>query len=405
MAEFTCKLGTSSGQVIEKTFTAATEEDARRELEGQDYLIFSLRRKAAAAALLDFKNFRRKRIAAKEFLVFNQELASLITAGLPILSSLEILMERRKNPAFKAALVDIRDQVKSGASLSDAFASHGDLFPRIYASSLASGERSGEVAAVLKRYIVYSRTMLALRKKVVSALIYPAILCTMAMGLIVLLVTFILPKFEEFFSGMKADMPIITVVLLAVSKFVRGHMILFGLSLAAVIALVVMWRRSEKGAMSWDRYKLRLPLLGSITTKYAISRFCRTLGTLVQGGIPLVTALEISSRAVGNRIFESEMIKVAGKVREGQPLWQSLEATGLTTDMSISMIKVGESTGALEEMLTNVSSFYDEEIDTDLTTIVNLMEPALLIFMGLVVATMILAIYLPLIKASSAAAA
>ena len=405
MADFVCRLGTPSGQVVERTLTAASEEDLRREFEGQDYLVFSIKRKAAAAALLDFSAFRRKRIAAKEFLIFNQELASLITAGLPILSSLDILMERRKNPVFKAALVDIRDQVKSGTSLSDAFGSHGDIFPRIYASSLASGERSGEIAGVLKRYIAYSRTMLALRKKVVSALIYPAILCTMALGLIVMLVTFILPKFEEFFSGMKADMPMITVAILGLSKFVRGNLFIVIGVFVTTVALVVAWRRSEAGALAWDRYKLRLPLLGGIFSKYAISRFCRTLGTLTQGGIPLVSALEISSRAVGNRIFESEMMGVARKVREGKPLWESLEGTGLTTDMSIEMIKVGESTGALEEMLTSVSNFYDDEIDTDLTTIVNLMEPALLIFMGMVVATMILAIYLPLIRASSAASA
>jgi type IV pilus assembly protein PilC len=405
MADFICKLGTPTGQVVERTCTAATEEDLRREFEGQDYLIFSIRRKAAAAALLDFSGFRRKRLSAKEFLVFNQELASLISAGLPILSSLDILIERRKNLAFKAALADIRDQVKSGTSLSDAFSRHPDLFPRIYASSLASGERSGEVAGVLKRYITYSRTMLALRKKVVSALIYPAILCTMALGLIVLLVTFILPKFEEFFSGMKADMPFITTALLGVSKFTRDNLVLLSFATVATVSLVVMYRRSEAGAIAWDRQKLKIPLVGGILSKYAISRFCRTMGTLVQGGIPLVTALEISSRAVGNRVFEAEMLNVARKVREGQPLWESLEKTGLATDMSIEMIKVGESTGALEEMLTNVSNFYDDEIDTDLTTIVNLMEPALLIFMGLVVATMILAIYLPLIKASAAASA
>ncbi|HKY31446.1 MAG TPA: type II secretion system F family protein [Candidatus Polarisedimenticolia bacterium] len=403
MADFIARLGTATGHVVEKSYTAASEEDLRRELDSQDVLIYSIRKKAVAAALLDFSAFRRRRISSKEFLVFNQELASLIQAGLPILSSLDILIERRKNPVFKAALADIRDKVKSGTALSEAFAAHGDLFPKIYASSLASGERSGEVAGVLRRYITYSRTVLALRKKVVSALIYPVILCTMAVGLIVLLVTFILPKFQEFFSGMKADMPAITLAVLWFSTMIRDNLILVTAAVAGLMVLLVMYLRSEAGALAWDRYKLRIPLLGGIFSKYAISRFCRTLGTLVQGGIPLVTALDISSRSVGNRIFEIETQSVSRKVREGQPLWESLEKTGLMTDMSIEMIKVGESTGSLEEMLTNVSSFYDDEIDTDLTTIVNLMEPLLLIFMGLVVATMILAIYLPLIKASAAA--
>jgi len=176
MAEFICKLGTSTGQIIERTYTADSEQELRQEFDSKDFLVFSIKRKAAAAALLDFSAFKRKRIGAKEFLIFNQELASLIKAGLPIISSLDILLERRKNPAFREALADIRDQVKSGASLSEAFESHGDLFPKIYASSLASGERSGEIAAVIGRYIAYSKTVIGLRKKVISAMIYPAIL-------------------------------------------------------------------------------------------------------------------------------------------------------------------------------------------------------------------------------------
>ncbi|HEY3175308.1 MAG TPA: type II secretion system F family protein [Candidatus Polarisedimenticolia bacterium] len=405
MADFICKLGTSTGQVVERTYSAQTEDDLRRQFETQDFLVFSIRKKAAAAALLDFSAFRRKKIAAKEFLVFNQELASLISAGLPIISSLDILIERRKNQLFKGILGDIRDQVKSGASLSEAFDSHGDVFPRLYASSLASGERSGEIVSVLKRYISYTKTVMALRKKVVSAMIYPAILCTMAIGLVVLLLVFILPKFQDFFEGMHAELPALTLALLWVAGTFRSYLLFIAPAVALAITGLVLYKQSEKGATAWDYRKMRLPVAGRIFIKYAISRFCRTLGTLVQGGIPLVTSLEISARAVGNRAFEKEMLAVARKVREGHPLWESLEKTGLMTDMSVEMIKVGESTGAMEEMLTNVANFYDEEIDSELTTIVALMEPAMLIFMGLVVATMILAIYLPLIRASAAASA
>jgi len=402
MADFICRLGTPTGQVIERTYSAQTEEELRRDFETQDLLIFSIRRKAAAAALLDLSAFRPKRISAKEFLIFNQELASLISAGLPIVSSLDILIERRKNPAFKEVLTDIRDQVKSGAALSEAFESHGDLFPKLYSSSLASGERSGEIVNVLRRFIAYSKTVMALRKKVVAAMIYPAILSVLAVFLIVILVTFILPKFQEFFADMNTELPMLTAALLWVSTSIRSYMFVLIPALILGVSALVMYRQSEAGALGWDRRKLRIPFVGRIFSKYAISRFCRTLGTLVQGGIPLVSSLEISARAVGNRIFEKEMLGVAQKVREGQPLWESLEKTGLMTDMAVEMIKVGESTGSLEEMLTNVASFYDDEIDTDLTTVVSLMEPAMLIFMGVVVATMILAIYLPLIKSYTA---
>jgi len=401
MAEFICRLGTSTGQIIERTYTAESEQELRQEFDTKDFLVFSIRKKAAAASLLDFKSWRRKRLGAKEFLIFNQELASLITAGLPIISSLDILLERRKNPAFREALADIRDQVKSGASLSEAFESHGDLFPRIYASSLASGERSGEIAGVIRRYIAYSKTVIGLRKKVVSAMIYPMILATLAAALVVLLVVFILPSFQDFFQDLGADMPAITLAVLWFAGLVQDYMYILVPGIVLLGAGAVMYKRSEAGATMWDRRKMSIPFIGKIFSKYAISRFCRTLGTLVQGGIPLVTSVEISAHAVGNRVFETEMLDVARKVREGQPLWESLEKTGLMTDMAVEMIKVGESTGALEEMLTNVSTFYEEEIDTDLTTIVSLMEPAMLVFMGVVVATMILAIYLPLIKSSA----
>jgi len=401
MAEFICRLGTSTGQIIERTYTAESEQELRQEFDTKDFLVFSIKKKAAAASLLDFKSWRRKRLGAKEFLIFNQELASLITAGLPIISSLDILLERRKNPAFREALADIRDQVKSGASLSEAFESHGDLFPRIYASSLASGERSGEIAGVIRRYIAYSKTVIGLRKKVISAMIYPMILATLAAALVVLLVVFILPSFQDFFKDLGADMPAITLAVLWFAGIVQDYMYILVPAIVLFGTGAVMYKRSEAGATAWDRHKMSIPFIGKIFSKYAISRFCRTLGTLVQGGIPLVTSVEISAHAVGNRVFETEMLVVARKVREGQPLWESLEKTGLMTDMAIEMIKVGESTGALEEMLTNVSTFYEEEIDTDLTTIVSLMEPAMLVFMGVVVATMILAIYLPLIKSSA----
>ncbi len=398
MAEFICKLGTNTGQVIERTYSAKSEAELRRDFESQDYLVFSIRRKAISASLFSLGGVRKKRISPKEFLVFNQELASLITAGLPIVTSLGALLERRKNVAFKNALIDIRDQVKSGASLSEAFASHGEMFPQLYAPSLASGEKSGEVASVLKRYIDYSKTVMMLRKKVVSSMIYPIILATLAIGLIVVLVTYILPSFQALFSDIGTDLPFVTRALLGLSGFIRGNIFLIAALLFVTIASAVAYKRSPAGAVTWDQYKLKIPYLGRLFTKYGVTRFCRTLGTLVQGGIPLVSSLEIAARAVGNRVFEREMLGVARSVREGKALWESLEATGLMTDMAVEMIKVGESTGALEEMLTNVANFHDDEIDTDLTTLVSLMEPILLVFMGVVVATMLLAIYLPLIK-------
>ena len=402
MAEFVCRVGMPGGQIVQQVYASESEEVLRKDFEARDYYVYSIRRKGGLDSLVDFSFLRRRRISAKEFLVFNQELAALIHAGLPIVASLGILMERRKNAIFRRALADIRDQVEAGAALSEAFASQGPLFPRIYSSSLSSGERSGEIPTVIRRYIAYTKTVLALRRKVVSALIYPSILFTMALGLVTLLLTYILPKFREFYADFNTELPLITRVLVGFSGFLRDNLLLLAAGLLVTLALVAGWARSSKGATQIDRYKLKVPLLGKIWHSYAISRFTRTLSTLVAGGIPLVGSIEISARAVGNRIFESEIMGVAQRVREGGALWDSLDRTGLMTDMAIEMIKVGESTGALEEMLTNVANFYDEEIDSSLATLVALMEPAMLVFMGGVIATMLLAIYLPLIRSYTA---
>jgi type IV pilus assembly protein PilC len=391
MAEFVCKVGTPGGEIVEQVFSAESEQILRDDFESRDYYVYTVRRKGGLDYLLDLSAFRRRRLSTKEFLVFNQELASLIHAGLPIITSLQALVERRKNVVFRQALMDVRDRVKSGAALSEAFAAQGDLFPRLYSSSLASGERSGEIDTVLRRYIEYTKTILAVRKKVLSALIYPAVLLAFAAGLIALLVVYIIPKFQEFFADFNAELPLVTRLVVGFSAFVQGNILI----LLTIIALAVMggaaYVRTSSGAFEIDRWKLKVPILGGIWHRYAISRFTRTLGTLVAGGIPLVGSLDIAARAM-----------VAQMVREGGALWESLEKTGLMTDMAIEMIKVGESTGAMEEMLQNVANFYDEEIDSRLTTVVTLMEPAMLILMAGIIATMLLAIYLPLIRSYTA---
>ena len=401
MAEFVCKVGTPGGEILQQSYVSESEDSLRKDFEEREFYVYSIRRRGGLDYLFDFNAWRR-RVSTKDFLVFNTELAALIHAGMPIITSLEVLMERRKNPAFRRALADIRDRVKSGSSLSEAFEAQGGLFPKIYASSLASGERSGEVATVLRRYIAYTKTILAVRKKVITALIYPSVLMLFATGLVTLLVTYIIPKFREFYADFDSDLPLITRVVVGFSGFVRDRIIFILLAVIAGAVSLTAWLRTPAGAMSLDRFKLKVPLLGGVWHRYAISRFTRTLSTLIAGGIPLVSSLEIAARAIGNRVFEREIVNVAQKVREGGSLWESLDRTGLMTDLSTQMIKVGEATGALEEMLSNVANFYDEEIDARLTTLVSLMEPAMLIFMAGVIAVMLLAIYLPLIRSYSA---
>lgn len=397
MPEFIAKVGTSDGTVMERTFTAESEKALQADLEGRDYLVFGIRRKSGLLSLLpDFG--RRRTVKMKEFLLFNQELAALIRAGLPIIASLDILLERRKNPVFSKALADVRDRVRGGAALSEAFDAQGEMFPKIYSSTLASGERSGEVATVLQRFITYQKTMMNLKRKVISALIYPAFLLVLSCGVIFVLILYVIPKFTEFYADFGSDLPLITRLLVSVSTLLTTNLPYMLVALAAGALGSRAWARTEGGRMALDRVKVRVPLVGGIWQRFAVSRFMRTLGTLIAGGIPVVTALGISARAVGNRDFEARLLDVERKVREGESLWESLEETGLFNDIAIEMTKVGESTGSLHEMLANVADFYDEETETLLGTIIALLEPVMLIGMGIVVGGMLLAIYLPLLR-------
>lgn len=398
MAEFQCKIVSSSGEILERNYSYDNEMILRKDLENKDYLILSVKKKNP---LIDFVKgllVWKGRVRIKEFLFFNQELAALIKAGLPVLLSLDILLERRKNVVFKKALQDIRDRVKSGSSLSEAFDAQGDLFPKIYSSSLASGERSGEIDTVLKRYIGYMKLVLALRKKIVSAMVYPAILLFLSIGLITLLLTYILPKFNEFYVSFEAELPLLTKSLINASTMLRENIFIIVSIIVVVFIVFQLWKKTGRGRIAFDTWKLKIPIVGNVLHQYAISRFARTLSTLAAGGIPLVNALEISGGAVGNARFSKEIQDVSRKIKEGESLWESLEKTGLMSDMAVEMIKVGESTGALEEMLANVSDFIDEEIDQRINTLLSLLEPVLLLVMAFVVGGMLLAIYLPLLK-------
>ncbi|HKB08969.1 MAG TPA: type II secretion system F family protein [Candidatus Polarisedimenticolia bacterium] len=235
MPEFIAKVGTSDGVVMERTYTADSEDALRTDLQERDYLVFEVRRKSGFLdAIPGFGS--KQTVRMKEFLLFNQELAALIRAGLPIIASLDILTERRKNPAFKKALIDVRDKVRGGASLSEAFLAQGEMFPGIYSATLASGERSGEIANVLLRYIAYQKTMVTLKRKVTGALIYPAILFVLMIGLIAILITWVVPKFTEFYKDFGADLPLLTRMLIGLSAFAtqKGLFLLAGIAVGVV---------------------------------------------------------------------------------------------------------------------------------------------------------------------------
>jgi len=399
MAQFVCRMALPTGEIVERTVAADTEAALRRELEDKDMLVLELRRKNPFFAALGDALAMRPRIPAREFLFFNQEFSALLRAGLPILTSLDILIDRRKNLVFKKALENIRVRVKGGESLSEAFTAQGDLFPKLYGASLASGERSGELPNVLKRYISYTRSIMTIQKKVVGALIYPAILVCVSIVIVVIMLFKVIPAFATLFVTLGTTLPWQTELLVNLATFLQSMWKpISALAVGGVVAFL-LWKRSPAGRVGFDRLKMGLPLVGGVIRDYAQNRFTRTLSTLLAGGIPLVTSLELAARAVGNFVFEKELLGVTVRVREGQPLWESLERTGYVSEMAVEMVKVGESTGSLVEMLDNASEFSEEEIDYRLSKMVTMIEPLMLVFMAVIVTGMILAIYMPLFQA------
>ncbi|MBP7149424.1 MAG: type II secretion system F family protein [Acidobacteria bacterium] len=397
MATYRCRLATATGEIIDRDFTAQDPSLLRRELERQDYLVLSVQRRSSVAAAAGEVFHRRAKVRMNEFLFFNQELVALVRAGLPIVESLSLLAERRKHPVFKHALEDVRDRVKGGEALSDAFAAQG-LFPPLYASTLAAGERSGEIATVISRFIKYQKTILGVKRKVIAALTYPAILVGLALVLILILMTYVLPQFESFFKDFGAELPGLTRGVLGVSRVIRDYWLVWLAGGAGLFVALTVWKKTPAGQRWLENFVYRVPVVGSIARKFVVTRFARTLATLIAGGIPMVTCLEIVGRAIGTQIYGAATAGVASKIREGAALWSSLDETQLYPDLMIEMVKVGESSGAVAEMLEHVADFTDEEIEHELQTLVSLVEPALLVAMALIVGMLLLAIYYPLLK-------
>jgi type IV pilus assembly protein PilC len=404
MAEFVCRVGTPEGSLVTRTIEAPDEASARAELGRQGVRLFSLHPAEGARSVFRpgglgglAGSFRRRgRVKIHEFLVFNQELVALLKAGLPVVAGLEILLERQENPDFRRILADVKEQLVSGTALSDAFLSHGDAFPRLYATSLKAGERSGEVEKVLRRFLTYQKILGSVKRKVTGAIVYPAVLVSLSIGLIFILMAYVIPRFKEFYSGFGGEMPVLTVMVVTSAAFLQEHLLEVLLGTAAAVVFFDRWRRTDGGRRALDGFLLKIPILGPVLHEFSLSQFARALATLVGAGTPLVTALDISTGSVGNRRVSDAVASVVPKVREGAELWRSLEETGQFTSLTVEMIKVGEATGALEEMLTNVSDFYDEAIEAQLQTIINLIEPVILIVMGGVIATILLSVYLPM---------
>jgi len=390
MAEFVLKYADGRGEIHQQVATAGSEKELRDRYTSQGFLVYTVKTRSAGGGF-----GRKKKVNLEKFLIFNQQFVTLIRAGLPILKGLDLLAERMTDPKLGPYIKAVRDEVHSGTLLSQAFRQQG-VFPKIYVTSVMAGEKSGSLTEVLDRYITYQKISLAVKKKVMVSLLYPSVLIVLVIILMVFLVTYVVPTFATLYTSMHAQLPALTVFLIAVGTGARSYILALAGTLVAGIAGFRWWSRREAARNRLDRIKMKLPVAGEIWLKYQVAQLSRILSTLLTGGIPLVQSLETAADSLSTPVMK-QAIETAGRmVREGQPLSASLRASKMFPPLALDMIEVGESTGALPAMLNSVAEFFEEDVNTRMTATLSLIEPAIMIAMGSVVAFVLIALYLPI---------
>ncbi|HZE99900.1 MAG TPA: type II secretion system F family protein, partial [Planctomycetota bacterium] len=338
------------------------------------------------------------RVKHKQLTQFTQQLSVLMDAGLPIVRSLKILGNQQKPGLLKNIVIEVSEDVETGSSFSEALAKHPKTFDKLYVNMVKAGEAGGVLDVILQRLATFMERMEALKRKIIGASIYPAVVITIAVAVVLAIMTFIVPKFEEVFKQVKVQMPGLTVMLMDISNFIKGYWyVIIAFPFVLFFALTA-WGRTKSGRMSIDRMKLHAPLVGPIIKKSVIARFCRTLGTLLQSGVPILEALSIVKNATGNEVVSNAIGTVHDSIREGESIAEPLAACGVFDDIVINMIDVGEETGELDKMLLKISDNYDAEVDAAVSALMSVMEPILIVGLGFTVGFIVVALFLPLIS-------
>jgi len=382
-------LADERGRVQEQVQTAATAEELRARFAHAGYHVFSVRARSGFAGL------KRRKVKLEQFLIFNQQFLTLIRAGLPILGSLQMLAKNQKNAHFAGQLNDISGRVKTGESLSAAFEAQTG-FPVMYTTTLLAGERSGNLQEVLERYVSFQRISLTFRKKLITSLIYPCVLMVLITALVTFMFAYVVPQFALLYDQLGSKLPAMTVALLSFSKWLNRNFLWIALVVLAVAAGAYRLATTEGGRDFVDSFRIKMQVFGKIWLKYQVALFARTLSTLLTGGLPLVPSLETASRSISSRRVSKAVVASIATVREGKSLAESMAQTNIFPDLASEMITVGEQTGALPTMLNSVAEFFEEDVATALTASLALIEPAILIIMGVVVVFILISLYLPI---------
>jgi type IV pilus assembly protein PilC len=398
MGEFVCRVADANGRVFSHVEAAGTVTEARQKLADRGLFVYSVEaRNSLVSGLLNRQS--SKKVGGSDFLVLNQQFNTLIKAGIPILRALDLLAERASSPRLRPVISQIRNRVREGKSLSEAVTEAG-VFSKVYSTAILAGEKSGNLSGVLDYYITYQRVTTGVRKKILATLVYPTLLITVAAIIVSYLVTVVIPKFALLYHDLGVELPGPTKVLLSIT--VDYRFVVLGIMVAIILTMlgVFAWSRSDEGGAAFDRLKFRVPIVGDTLLKFQVSQFVRTLATLLSGGTPLVAGLSTASDAITSKLLRGVVVQATQKVREGESLHGALAESGVMPELALDMIEVGESSGALSPMLTSVAEFYEEEVNLRLASLVALIEPVILIFMGLLVAFILISLYLPIFSFS-----
>ncbi|NOT61779.1 MAG: type II secretion system F family protein [Acidobacteria bacterium] len=400
MAEYVCKLGTPAGEIVTRTIEGFSEKELRQRLMSEGYRIFTVEGSGIVNGVRvgGAGGGKVLKIKLDDFLHFNQQLSALLRAGLPVLQAIQMLSQHTPNPKLKTVLRDVEARIKNGVALSDAFAAQGETFPRIYTASILAGERSGNLDEVLKRYVEYTKSIVALRRKIRGALTYPLILLSAALVLVTVLTTFVIPRFTAIFENMGNKLPTITIVVVGISSAMQQNIYWLLPAIIGLVVLLLSWRRTESGRRTLDSLILRIPIVGELVRQMTTAQMSRSLATLLAGGITLVESFQIALTSVTNHELKRSTEPALKQIREGQAFTESLDQAGWVPKMAVDMIGVGERAGSLREMLDEVASFYDSETEVKLGQLTTFIEPVILFVMAGVVITILLAIYMPMLQ-------
>jgi type IV pilus assembly protein PilC len=394
MPSFTCKIGTDDGRVVEREFEARSRQLLRESLTEQGFYVFSIRRR-----LFDsIPGLARAGSSwtGRRFLSFNQELIVLLRSGLPILQVLDTIIERLEAGQMFDVLRAIREDIRGGGALSEAFGKFPHVFPHLYIASIKAGERTGDLPITLARYVAYQKRVETIRSKVKNAAFYPLLLTISVFVVVLFLMLFVVPRFTQVYADAHVELPLMTRILVATANGLGNSLPILLPTVIALLVATSMFFRTERGAILLDRAKLHIPFVGRLLTEYSLLSFCRTLGTTLSSGIPIVQALQMSRATLNNRIFEARMLVATRKVEEGSSFADSLEQTGFFTNIALRMIAVGETSGSLPDMLTDVADYYESEVEFQLERVTSLIEPAMMVGMGLLIGGIVISMYLPI---------